>query len=265
MLLIDGDVICYKACPDRFRDIPLQLDADGKKVEVNFTMGENVKYMEQCWAKFKKLIIEMQERLFKDQVLIAVKGDGNFRDDVFSEYKANRKSRPANYLGEIVKELRLRAIRELGAIPSDGREADDLLRIWKVERDAQGLDSIICSIDKDLLTIPGEHYVIHKDESVTMTKAESCSFFYQQLIKGDPTDNIKGCIGIGDKKAFALIAPCKDEIEMRIVAEATYRDVYGDDGWLEMLVLCGQLVHLQRNFDDVFQHWGEVEENLIYD
>lgn len=111
-------------------------------------------------------------------------GKDNFRKTIYPEYKANRKDRP--------KPIWLQACRDhlvkyWNAQTINGREADDELGI---EQTAHGLDSIICSIDKDLLQIPGYHYNFVKGCHSFISPYDGLRNFYGQLIAGDGSDNI---------------------------------------------------------------------------
>lgn len=89
-----------------------------------------------------------------------------------------------------------------------GNEADDELAF------AQTKDTCICSIDKDLDQIVGKHFhpgikrsnvFIREPKLYTITEEQALYFFYYQLLVGDNTDNIKGAIGIGPKKAHNIL------------------------------------------------------------
>lgn len=95
-----------------------------------------------------------------------------------------------------------------------GNEADDELAF------AQTKDTCICSIDKDLDQIVGKHFhpgikrsnvFIREPKLYTITEEQALYFFYYQLLVGDNTDNIKGAIGIGPKKAENILFGSKTE------------------------------------------------------
>ena len=82
-------------------------------------------------------------------------------------------------------------------------EADDALGI--LATDGSYSRNVIVSIDKDMLTIPCEYF--NMDTEVTETVVESVADYmhlYQTLV-GDPTDNYKGCPGVGPKKAAEIL------------------------------------------------------------
>jgi DNA polymerase-1 len=103
--------------------------------------------------------------------------------------------------------LIFRALRdwtvEQGALRWDRLEADDILGILGT-RDPE---SIIVTIDKDLKSVPGNHWNPDKKENgvVKVGQDEADFFFLTQAIAGDSTDNYKGVPGMGMVKAKRLL------------------------------------------------------------
>lgn len=116
-------------------------------------------------------------------------GNDNFRYKVNPEYKANRKDVPRP---EWLQPVREYLVVNHGAKICDGIEADDALGI---HQDKENGSTIIVSVDKDLLMIPGNHYNFVKDEHSTVSKIDGLRWFYIQLILGDKADNIFGYDG----------------------------------------------------------------------
>lgn len=131
---------------------------------------------------------ELMRRILHETGALSYKafltGKANFRKEIYPEYKANRKDKPRPvHLGACREYL----IKHWNAQVIDGREADDELGI---EQTAHELDSIICSIDKDLLQVPGYHYNFVKGEQIFVSPYDGLRNFYSQIITGDATDNI---------------------------------------------------------------------------
>jgi 5'-3' exonuclease len=116
-------------------------------------------------------------------------------------------------------------------------EADDYLGINQNE------SSIICSIDKDLLQVPGKHYNFVKKEFYEVDEETGFRNFYTQLLTGDTSDNIKGIAGIGPVKAKKALADSFTEQEMFSVV----RDMYKNDEWM---IMNGRCLHILRSLDD---------------
>lgn len=122
--------------------------------------------------------------------------ENNFRYKIDSNYKANRTApKPRHH--EAIKE---HMIVQWNAKIAHGMEADDALGINQME------DTIIVSIDKDLLQIPGRHYNFVKGLFTTVTPEQGFLSFYRSILTGDVADNIKGIYGIGPKKAEKILS-----------------------------------------------------------
>jgi 5'-3' exonuclease len=98
----------------------------------------------------------------------------------------------------------------------------------------------ICSIDKDLDMLRGDHYNFVKDERYFITEEEGIKNFYKQLLMGDRVDNIVGIKGIGSVKAERLLKECKNENEMYLAILEAYK---GDD---KRVLENGQLLWIRR-------------------
>lgn len=83
---------------------------------------------------------------------------------------------------------------------------------------------IICSVDKDLLQIPGKHYNFVKKEFCKVSEIEGLRNFYKQMLIGDPADNIFGVKGIGKVKAANLIDCLETEQDMIDLTLTKYAD-----------------------------------------
>lgn len=142
-------------------------------------------------------------------------GRNNYRKKLNPEYKANRKDKePPYWLQDCRKHLQ----REWDVEVSEGCEADDLLGI------NQGEGTVICSLDKDMLTVPGLHYNWTKVEFTTVTQQDALRKFYKQMLIGDVSDNIHGIRGIGPKKADKIVEHLDDEQDMFDVVYDMYND-----------------------------------------
>lgn len=133
-------------------------------------------------------------------------GRDNFRKEVAvtHEYKGNRKDggvRPC-YLSEIREWL----LDNHPSVECNNCEADDGLGI------NQSAETIICSKDKDLLMIPGNHYNWGTKVHQIVDPDEGMMFFWKQVLMGDKTDNIHGINGVGPKTADRIIIECEDPL-----------------------------------------------------
>ena len=188
MLLIDGDIICYRTCFSR--------------------EAETLSDMKRVADGYVQSIRSSADPEIKDYTVFLT-GKGNYRKDiaVTKEYKGNRTAEKPGHLDDIRAHM-------LTAHPSDlseGEEADDRIAI---EATARGFNSIICSIDKDFDQVPGWHYNFVKHERYFVTSKEATLNFYCQILTGDRIDNIVGVHGIGPKKAAGHLKGLGTEAKM---------------------------------------------------
>jgi 5'-3' exonuclease len=269
LAIIDGDVLAYQSCRSRHNrdNSPIQLDSNGQKIPIKYTAAEDAKYLRECWDSFKRELNKLIEKLYCSDYIMAVKGHGCYRKLLYPDYKANRHDKPQSTpQNEFVPVLRKLAIHEGYAIPANDCEADDLIRIWAEEARRAGQDHIICSIDKDLRCIPGRHYVMHYDSEkqkiLSISEDEARRHYYQQLLKGDPTDNIPGVPRVGPVKAEQMITACSTEQEMQETVVEQYLIAYGPDDWYSHFLINAKLIHLQTTHFDYFDcsHWPIIQE-----
>ena len=217
--LVDGDIIVYAV--GFYNDITYYtVDGKGrhkyKKDAKIYAKKEGIrqdKIIKHHEANDMKLsldgIDEMMKKIMSkvsaNEAIPYLTGKDNFRETVAvtAPYKGNRKesSRPFWY-----NEMREYFVEAWDAVVVDGMEADDAMGIAQCRDSTE--DTVICSIDKDLLMVPGNHYNWKKEEFTTTTEQDSMRFFYTQMLTGDSTDNIIGLKGIGPVRAKKLLAGC---------------------------------------------------------
>lgn len=212
-LLLDGDILVYR------------IGFASQDVEAGF-----------AFARMNTFINEIRDDLGSDEhtVFLTSEDKSNFRYAIYPEYKANRKApKPQWY-----KELRAHLIADHQAVVVSGREADDAMA------DTQDEESCICTIDKDLDQVPGEHYDFVKKVRYTVSPTRGLRFFYYQLLTGDRTDNIPGIEGIGPKKAEKYLAGVEsDEQSLFRAVRGAYEEHYKKRGD-ELMLLNGRLLKI---------------------
>jgi len=270
LAIIDGDIICHNACPYRPDFLStnnittITYDTEGHQIHPEMATAEKRRYLETSWANFQRQFQELVEEVFCTDFVMAVKGENNYRDIIYPDYKANRKRNPKgrNPFVPIIRQL---AVAEDFAVEAEGREADDLVRIWANEARKAGRDFIVCTSDKDLKCIPGKYYNIDKRELFIITEEAATRHFYEQLLKGDPTDNIPGIPGIGPVKATRILKDLNSEADFQEAVVEQYLIAFGPELWHEALVLNGKLLNIQNHVEDYWDisHWPIIKE-LIF-
>jgi len=149
-----------------------------------------------------------------DTVAICCDSGRSFRREIYPEYKAQREKQPEAAYGELQKtKERLEADGFL-LWESPFMEADDVIATaCKIARD-RGHEVRVVSSDKDLLQLLGPGVDVLRSHTWEVWDSrkvvEKIGIDSGQLgdflaLKGDASDNIPGCPGIGDKRAAELL------------------------------------------------------------
>lgn len=202
----------------------------------------------------RKIIEDTIADCFADETYIAIKGKGNFRYDIYSDYKSSRKDT------ELDKKLRERLndaasylIKDWGAITSNGMEADDVVCIWAHEAREADEQFVIAHIDKDINQIAGNHYNYNSKQIYFVTDDEADMNFCTQLLIGDNGDDIpKVKKGYGIKTAQKALAETTYDNRMDTVVDVWQR-LYGN-GWQKQLNMVGNLIYMKRTWD--LEEWN---------
>lgn len=198
--LIDADIVTFRnsaSCEAR--------DKNTGEYVVKDSLGI-------AFARIDKMMHEILSETGAKQYKAFISGENNFRYTINPQYKANR---PA-YRPQYLQACREYLVTEWGARVTDGYEADDAVGMEQTEH------TILCSNDKDLNMIPGEHYNFIKKENFYVTELAGLQAFYRQMLIGDTVDNIIGISGIGPVKAAKAIDPLQTEVEMKDVVYSLY-------------------------------------------
>ena len=138
----------------------------------------------------------------------------NFRNNIYSEYKANRSETPDDlvpqfeYIRKSVKAFNLPSIELLNY------EADDLIATYAKKIIKAGAKVTVISSDKDLMQLvsdsvrlydPMKSKVLGEKEVIEKFGVKPNQVIDVQSLAGDSSDNIPGVPGIGIKTASELI------------------------------------------------------------
>ena len=207
LILIDGNALMHRA----YHALPPLTTKKGEVV--NAVYG------------FTSVLLKVIKELKPDYMICAfdVKG-GTFRDKIYKEYKAGRKKPDQEFydqipkIKEVVKVLNIPIVEKEGFEADDvigtlARQANDELRIKNYE-----LQTTIVTGDLDALQLIDATTKVYtlrkgiKDTVIYDEKAvkERYGLEPKQIIdfkglRGDPSDNIPGVAGIGEKGATELL------------------------------------------------------------
>ena len=150
-----------------------------------------------------------------DQVVVVFDAKGpTFRNEIYSEYKANRPPMPEE-LREQIEPIH-NAIRAMGLplICIGGVEADDVIGTLSVQGAANAREVVISTGDKDMAQLVNDHVTLINTMNNT---AMDCDGVVEKFgvppeliidllaLMGDKVDNIPGVAGVGEKTATALL------------------------------------------------------------
>ena len=166
-----------------------------------------------------KGVINMMRRLQKDYpqsplvVVFDAKGK-TFRDDMYSEYKANRPPMPDDLRMQIEPIHQIIQAMGLPMLIIDGVEADDVIGTLAVQATALEQPVVVSTGDKDIAQLVNEHITLVNTMTNTLLDHDGVIEKFgipPELIidllalLGDKSDNIPGVPGVGEKTALGLL------------------------------------------------------------
>lgn len=233
--------------------------------------GSPLLYIHGGRSDYKRSIRQHLESILSNnnttQFIGFLDGVSNFRTSVASskEYKGNRKDKK-NILDRFpffyrVKEM---LIKEYSFIIVNGIEADDALGIVNsqmnpspyayiklpsrgkaVKVSKSKYNTVIASIDKDLLTLNSAHYDIKTHKKLTVTDESSFiklsdnrkkiigagfKFKFAQCLMGDTADNIPGLPGCGPVSAYKILNKCVTKSDYFKATKDAFVNKLGKEG-----------------------------------
>ncbi|MDN3296741.1 DNA polymerase I [Streptomyces ficellus] len=161
-----------------------------------------------------------------------------WRSEDFPEYKANRSKTPDEFKGqvELIGELLDTMNAERFAV--EGFEADDVIATLATQAEAAGFEVLIVTGDRDSFQLVSDHVTVlyptkgvseltrftpqKVQEKYGLTPAQYPDF---AALRGDPSDNLPGIPGVGEKTAtkwisqfgsFAELVERADEVKGKV-------------------------------------------------
>ncbi len=203
LLLLDGHSLAYRA----FYALPVENFSTSTGQPTNAVYG------------FTSMLINALRD--EEPTHLAVAFDVSrktFRTEQFPEYKANRSTSPDAFKGQVsLIEDVLRALRVV-SISKDGYEADDLIATLATRAEAEGMDVAVITGDRDAFQLVNDHVTVLYprkgvsdlarmtpsaiEEKYGLTPAQYPDF---AALRGDPSDNLPGIPGVGEKTATKWI------------------------------------------------------------
>ena len=199
LLLLDGHSLAYRA----FFALPVENFSTTTGQPTNAVYG------------FTSMLINLLRDETPSHLAVAFDvSRQTFRSETYAEYKAGRSETPADFRGQVslIKEV-LDALR-ITTLAVDGYEADDVIATLTTEAEAAGMDVLICTGDRDALQLVTDRVtVLYPKKGVselTRFTPEEVQAKYNlspaqypdfAALRGDPSDNLPGIPGVGEKTA----------------------------------------------------------------
>lgn len=197
MVLVDGSSYLYRA----FHAIPPLTTSDGQPT--NAARG----------------VISMIRSLINNYpnspivVIFDAKGK-TFRDEMYSEYKAQRPPMPDDLRVQIEPIHRMIEAMGLPLVVIDGVEADDVIGTIAKQIGEEGREVVVSTGDKDMAQLVTDKVTLVNTMTDTVMDVDGVKDKFgipPELIidylalMGDKVDNIPGVPGVGEKTALALL------------------------------------------------------------
>lgn len=184
-------------------------------------------------------------------------GSKTYRNDIFSDYKANRPEAPIELQPQFDLAKEVVAALNIPNVGIEGYEADDCIGTLAKTYENDMKVSIITG-DKDILQLLNDsvdvlilqkgignykHYT--KNSYIEEFQIEPRMLIDVKALMGDPSDNYPGVKGIGEKTAFKLITQYRSiDVLLQNVSELTKGQKTKIENDLDMLLLSRKLAEI---------------------
>jgi DNA polymerase-1 len=208
LLLIDGLSLAYRA----FYALPSDLSTPGGTI-TNAVYG------------FTSMLVKVLADEKPEGIAVVFDAPGRtFRNDLDADYKGTRKETPDIFVPQIPLIHEVVDTLHIPTLQVEGVEADDVIATLATQAAATGVDVIIVTGDRDSYQLVADPHVkvlynrrgvsdyVLYDEAGIMERTGVTPAQYPDYaaLRGDPSDNLPGVPGIGEKTAAKLIATYGD-------------------------------------------------------
>ena len=205
MHLIDGHSMAFRA----FFALPL----DGGRFRTKSGQPTNAVY------GFTSMLIKLLKEEAPGYVAAAFDvSRQTFRAEMYPEYKAQRSSAPDDFRGQVDVVKDVLAAMGIPTMAQEGYEADDIIATMTTRAQAEGFKVLIVTGDRDALQLVNDDVtVLYPRKGVSdltrftpeeveakygLTPAQYPDY---AALRGDPSDNLPGIPGVGEKTASKWI------------------------------------------------------------
>jgi DNA polymerase I len=201
LMLIDGHSLAFRA----YHALPLDMAAPTGEL-TNAVFG------------FFSMLLNVLRDQKPEYVAVAFDIGRTFRDDLYAAYKGHRERTPHELETQVERIKEIVTALNIPIVTKEGFEADDVLSTLARQAEAQGVDSLIVTGDRDILQVVDEHITVltsgRRFSDILLYDPAAVTEKYglrtDQLVDykaliGDKSDNIPGVRGVGEKGAVTLL------------------------------------------------------------
>ena len=203
LLLLDGHSLAYRA----FFALPVDNFSTSTGQPTNAVYG------------FTSMLINTLRDEKPTHVAVAFDvSRQTFRTEIFPEYKATRSASPVEFKGQVDLLREVLAAMGIAALSREGYEADDIIATLATQAREKDFDVYILTGDRDTFQLVDDHTTVLYprkgvsdlarmnpaaiEEKYGLTPAQYSDF---AALRGDPSDNLPGIPGVGEKTATKWI------------------------------------------------------------
>ena len=164
---------------------------------------------------FTTMLLKLREELEASHVVVVFDATSiTFRNDIYSNYKANRPPAPEDLVPQFPIVRQAATALNLDIVEQEGVEADDVIATYAKHALAEGFEVALVSSDKDLMQLMAHGVTMFDPMKNAWLGLEDVEKKFGvlphkvievQALMGDSVDNIPGVPGIGPKTAAQLI------------------------------------------------------------
>ena len=203
LLLLDGHSLAYRA----FFALPVENFSTTTGQPTNAVYG------------FTAMLINVLRDEAPTHVAVTFDvSKSTFRTETYADYKAGRAETPTDFKGQVslVREV-LDALR-VPIVTAEGFEADDVIATLATQAAAEDMDVLIVTGDRDAFQLVSERVtVLYNARGVSDMRRMTPDSVQEKYglspeqypefaaLRGDPSDNLPGIPGLGEKTATKLI------------------------------------------------------------
>lgn len=200
IILVDGNALVHRA----YHALPPLSTSKGEPTNAVFG--------------FTSMLLRALADIQPEYIAVAFDVGRTFRHEEYEDYKANRPKMSEDLASQFARVKEVISAFNIPIFEVEGYEADDVLGTLAKQASDKGLETIILTGDTDTFQLIG-----HSVKVLTSRRRFSDTVIYDEerirrrygltpgqlvdlkALKGDPSDNIPGVRGIGDKRATRLL------------------------------------------------------------